>query len=204
MQMDEAAVATLMAVILSRAAERILLVLAGALCVYLGYSLFRSMPSIPRGEGKLQLPGGVSIFLSRIGPGVFFALFGCAIIGYSVTRPMNLSVPVGSGEAGVFSGLAERAAPKQFSEIAVGGLQPEIAMARLNGFLTNARQSMSIPEATELEEAVRAAKFAIMLSQWKPEWGDRSKFADWARENGDRDPPDDLVPGATIVFRTSL
>jgi branched-subunit amino acid transport protein len=202
--MDEAALATLQAVIFSRAAERVLLVFVGALSVYLGYSLFRNMPSIPRGEGKLQLPGGVSIFLSRIGPGVFFALFGCAIIGYSVTRPVNLSVPAGIGQASVYAGFAQDGAPRRPGAIEVGGLQPEVAIARLNGFLANARPNMSTPEADELAEAVRAAKFAIMLSQWKPEWGDRDRFAKWAKENGDRDPPDDLVPGATIVYRTTL
>ena len=77
-------------------------------------------------------------------------------------------------------------------------------MARLNGFFEEARQTMDPPAAAELEEAIRAAKFAVMLTRWKPEWGDREKFERWARENGDRDPPDDLVPGATLVYRTVL
>jgi len=202
--MDQAALSALMAVILSRAAERVLLVLAGALCIYLGYSLFRNMPSIPRGEGKLQLPGGISIFLSRIGPGVFFALFGCLVIGYSVARPVNLSVPAGLGQASSYSGFGERDTPRPAAAIEVEGLSPEVAIARLNGFLANARVGLSRPQADELAEAVRAAKFAIMLSEWKPEWGDRAKFADWARQSGDRDPPDELVPGATLVYRTEL
>jgi hypothetical protein len=43
-----------------------------------------------------------------------------------------------------------------------------------------------------------------MLGRWKPEWGDRALFDQWVRENGDKDPPPDLVPGATVVFRTEL
>ena len=79
--MDQAQFATLLVVALARATERILLVLVGALAVYLGYSLFRHIPSVNKSEGKLALPGGVSIFLTRIGPGVFFAFFGIAVIG---------------------------------------------------------------------------------------------------------------------------
>ena len=109
--MNDAVLAGLQAVVLSRAAERILLVLVGALSVYLGYTLFRSMPSVNRSEGKIELPGGVSIFLSRIGPGIFFAHFGCAIIGYSVTKPVEFTLPNAasctrrshSGSAGVES-----------------------------------------------------------------------------------------------------
>jgi hypothetical protein len=206
--MDEAVLAALDTVVLTRAAERVLLVLVGALAIYLGYSLFRHMPTVDRSEGKLQLPGGVSIFLSRIGPGVFFALFGCAIIGYSVTKPVKLDlggeVYVGAPVAS-YSGLGQRDTPKLTEAMAtISGLEPEVAVARLNGFLESARQTLSRPEADELEEAVRAAKFALMLAGWKPEWGDRAAFERWARENGDRDPPDDLVPGATIVYRTAL
>jgi hypothetical protein len=203
--MNEAVLASLETVVLSRAAERVLLVLVGALAVYLGYSLFRHMPNADRSEGKLELPGGVSIFLSRIGPGVFFVLFGCAIIGYSVTRPVSLNLPTELGKAIEFSGFGQgEARPPLVKDVVIAGLEPEVAVARLNGFLESARENLSRPEVEELEEAVRAAKFALMLARWKPEWGDRSAFERWARENGDRDPPDDLVPGATIVYRTAL
>ena len=160
-----------------------------------------------KAEGKLELPGGVSIFLTRIGPGVFFALFGCAIIGYSVTKPVEFTLPTvaSSGAAISYSGVGQRDRPADpVRDIAISGLDPEIVVARLNGFLEEARQTMDPPAAAELEEAIRAAKFAVMLTRWKPEWGDREKFERWARENGDRDPPDDLVPGATLVYRTVL
>ena len=57
--MDQAYVETFLAVVLTRAAERILLVLVGALAIYLGYSLFRHIPSTAKGaglgEGKIEL-----------------------------------------------------------------------------------------------------------------------------------------------------
>ncbi|HUF57408.1 MAG TPA: hypothetical protein VMM55_12690 [Thermohalobaculum sp.] len=203
--MHEQAFASLDAMILMRALERVSLVLVGALAIYLGYSLFRHMPSINRSEGKLELPGGVSIFLSRIGPGAFFALFGCLMIGYSVTKPVSLSLPVPEGQAIDFSGIGEASTPRRLpSGVTLAGLEPEVAVGRLNGFLAEARASLSNPQAEELEQAVRAAKFALMLSQWKPEWGERAAFERWVEQNGDKDPPDDLVPQATVVYRTVL
>jgi hypothetical protein len=203
--MNDAVLASLNVVILTRALERVLLVLVGALAVYLGYSLFRHMPTVDRSEGKLELPGGVSIFLSRIGPGVLFAVFGCAIIGYSVTRPVSISLPTFAGPAIEFSSIVQgSAAPQPVGPVTIAGIEPEVAVARLNGFLATARTNLTAPEAEELEQAIRAAKYALMLSRWKPEWGDRSTFERWAQENGQQDPPDDLVPGATIVYRTAL
>ena len=70
--------------IVTRAIERLLVVLAGGLAIYLGYRLFIAMPNAERGSGKVNLPGGVSIFLSRVGPGVFFSLFGAVVIGLSL------------------------------------------------------------------------------------------------------------------------
>jgi hypothetical protein len=203
--MDEAVLASLNAVILTRALERVLLVLVGALAVYLGYSLFRHMPTVNRSEGKLELPGGVSIFLSRIGPGVFFATFGCAIIGYSVTKPVSISLPTLQGQAIEFSSIGQASSPpRAVMPVAIAGLEPEVAVARLNGFLAASRDTLPGPEFAELEQAIRAAKFALMLMHWKPEWGDRSAFEKWVRQYGEEDPPDDLVPGASVVYRTAL
>lgn len=61
--------------------------LAGALCLYLGYRLYE------RGvieKGQLDAAGhGVKITLKDYGPGVVFALFGAAIIVFCVTRTLT-------------------------------------------------------------------------------------------------------------------
>jgi hypothetical protein len=198
--MDQAQFSTLLVVALSRATERILLVLVGALAVYLGYSLFRHIPTASKSEGKLDLPGGVSIFLTRIGPGVFFALFGIAVIGYSVAQPVRLDLP----NVAVLSGLGQRNdPPAPPASLLIAGPEPERVVAKLNGLVLEARQRLDPPAAAEFEAAVRSAKFSVMLGRWKPEWGDRTAFERWARDNGDKDPPDHLAP-ATMVFRTVL
>jgi len=212
--MDQAYVETFMAVVLTRAAERILLVLVGALSIYLGYSLFRHIPSTAKGaglgEGKIELPGGVSIFLTRIGPGVFFALFGIAVIGYSVTRPVNLDVPAAPRAVALtaastpglhYSGMTEADPVRNaVPPIAVAGLPPGDVVARLNGLYQNSQRQMNTVEAEELARLIRAAKFYVILGSWQPQWGDRAVFERWVREHGNEDPPPNLVPAAGLVF----
>lgn len=205
--MDESQLTSMLAVVLSRATERTLLVLIGGFAIYLGYKLFLHIPGADRSEGKLALPGGVSIFLTRIGPGVFFALFGAGVIGYSVTRPVQYSVPLADGQPIVFSGFGStkrEPAPTAEPRAAIAGPDTEIVVARLNGLLEDARQRLDAPALGELEAAVRSAKFAVILAGWKPEWGDRTELARWARLNGDRDPPPALAPGASVVLGTTL
>jgi len=209
--MDQSDLASLLAVVLSRAVERVLLIVVGGFAIYLGYKLFLVIPSADRGEGKIALPGGVSIFLTRIGPGVFFALFGAGVIGYSVTRPVKYSLPTNGTEPIVFSGFGqnnggasrEPSDPKTAS-LRIAGPDPEIVVARLNGLLANARRRLTAPAVDEIEPAVQSAKLAVMLAGWKPAWGDREAFARWANENGKGEPPSALAPGASVVFGTVL
>jgi branched-subunit amino acid transport protein len=218
--MDDGHFASLLAVILTRASERLLLVLVGAMAVYLGYSLFRHIPNARKGaqdgEGKIELPGGVSIFLTRIGPGVFFALFGIAVIGYSVTKPIQLNLPAPVASAGTgasasagggvsYSGLGQRdPGSARAPSVPIAGPEPDIVVAKLNGAYQEAQKRLSTPAAAELADVIRAAKFAVMLGRWKADWGDRDAFERWARENGDKDPPANLFPKSYAVFNAAL
>src|SRR5438445_13716606 len=90
------------ALLLMRMVERLFGLLAGALCVVLGDRLFINLPEKTDSSGKLVLPGGVSIWLSRVGPGIFFALFGAAIVAYSFAS----TVKVTSEQTGAASRVA--------------------------------------------------------------------------------------------------
>src|SRR3984885_4131844 len=79
------------ALLLMRMVERLLGLLAGGLCIVLGYRLFMKLPDKTDSSGKVVLPGGVSIWLSRVGPGLFFALFGAAIVAYSFTSAVKVT-----------------------------------------------------------------------------------------------------------------
>ena len=79
-----------------RMIERIIGVLIGGLSIFLGFQLFKAVPHITTGEGKFEFPGG-SVHLFRTGPGVFFALFGCAIIYWSFSHPIAVGGPATDG-----------------------------------------------------------------------------------------------------------
>jgi branched-subunit amino acid transport protein len=200
--LEQPYLSALLAVILSRSTERVLLVLVGALAIYLGYRLFVVIPTLDRSEGRIRLPGGVSIFLTRIGPGVFFALFGCALIGFAVSRPVDLTVPTEIAAAKPaalrYSGLAEAPAAPD------GALDAEVVVARLNGYLDDMATRLDRPAADELAAAVRQAKLAVMVLGWRSDWGERDAFARWVGAGADRDPPLDRAARAVVVFQTKL
>ena len=80
-----------MDLIIWRGLERLFAVIVAALCIYLGYLLFTKLPEKSDSSGKVILPGGISIYLSRVGPGVFFALFGSIIIIYSIITQLEIN-----------------------------------------------------------------------------------------------------------------
>lgn len=78
-----------------RALERLIGMVIGGGSIYLGYRLFMSLPQRKSdSEGKVELPGGISIYVSRVGPGVFFALFGTAIVALSFVNALRWEGPV--------------------------------------------------------------------------------------------------------------
>ena len=91
MQVDAGVSIDLIGIIPWRATERLFSVVIGGFSIFLGYHLFLRLPNLPSdGEGKFELPGGVSIYISRIGPGIFFALFGTALVGFSLFNPLSI------------------------------------------------------------------------------------------------------------------
>src|SRR5262249_56468134 len=82
--------------ILVGAFQRILSILIGGMLVYFGYRLFLSLPGKrggDRGSGEFSLGRGSKVKLSKVGPGVFFAIFGAGLIAYSFAKPMKVNIP---------------------------------------------------------------------------------------------------------------
>ncbi|MGH7901241.1 MAG: hypothetical protein ACRENZ_05830, partial [Thermodesulfobacteriota bacterium] len=77
--------------IILRELERIIVVVSGALSIYLGYRLFLVNPERDESTGRFKLPGGISIYMTRVGPGVFFTLFGAAVIAFSLKQGIEYS-----------------------------------------------------------------------------------------------------------------
>lgn len=79
----------IMVVIFFRSLERLLIIAGAVLCILLGWSLFK-LPLNNEGEASIQYKN-LQLALRRVGPGIFFSLFGSIILGLSFAYPVHLS-----------------------------------------------------------------------------------------------------------------
>lgn len=72
-----------------RGFERLLVVLFGGMSLWLGYRLFMNGVLIAQtASGEFR---SAKIQLTKVGPGIFFALFGTAVISISLFRPLSFN-----------------------------------------------------------------------------------------------------------------
>ena len=96
-----------------RAVERLLIVLTGALCIYLGYLLFvkgvsgKASLRVEHDKSKLQLANAM--------PGIFFALFGASILVFMAKQSVGYSVVLIPGKT-ARNNVAERSRLPSTSE----------------------------------------------------------------------------------------
>jgi hypothetical protein len=194
-----------------RAAERILVVIIGGIGVYLGYRLFLSIPEQKEGEANLKFPGGVSVYIARVGPGVFFALFGAAIVGLSLHKAIQFSEDIlvrqpqqTSDQDASFkrsflgAGETVRSSDAQARDASRNLLRGEIVV--LNTIPLYLREDLPVSERYKLEQAIRRTKVAVMESVWAGDWGDSVGFKRWV-QNGAVDPVPHDLKNAAEYFR---
>lgn len=196
-----------------RAIERILVVLFGGLAIVLGYRLFLHVPERAEGAGKVTLPGGVSIFLTRLGPGAFFALFGATVIALSFRFTLSHSteglVPAGATAVDSLPVSAYREQTTYISQGPALDLETRaIERAQLRGhlFLLNRldgllRSDLGPEQRADLESALPRIKLAAMRSVWSEDWGDFARFRQWVEQEGASGPPPDGLAQAAAFFR---
>ncbi len=197
-----------------RAAERILVVAVGGLAIYLGYRLFLSIPERDRSSGKLELPGGISIFLTRIGPGAFFALFGSVVIalsfqyGVTVSEPVNIDPSQESLSAGDtaserrYSGIVPRSHDHDPLEIDAERANVSLVITDLNRGFRLLSPHISPTERIDIERANAQAKVRLLASVWDSDaWGDITVFHDWIR-SGESEPVPDEIAVPVNLFRS--
>jgi hypothetical protein len=181
-------------IIVLRLAERILAVAIGGLTIYLGYRLFLAIPNSVDSEGRFKLPWNTSIVLSRIGPGVFFALFGSIVVGSSFFRSITYNQPPPSRkEAGT-----EAAAPAaQSSAVFIGAgstlarsdarndaqmlLRRDIAV--LNTIPNHLNLQITPENRSMITLAIPRIKLSLMEGVWTASWGDQDAFRRWIESN---------------------
>jgi hypothetical protein len=76
-------------IMIFRGIERILTIVMGGFSIYCGWRLFlQNILNDQKGEIKAA---GIYIKLAKVGPGVFFAAFGCIILSLSIRSPFSYS-----------------------------------------------------------------------------------------------------------------
>jgi hypothetical protein len=204
----------------ARHLERLVIALAGALAIWLGYRLFLSMPLVERGTGKLQLPGGISIFISRVGPGVFFALFGAGVLAYGLHQTVQIAVtPPGvaglPGDAAIAVPAPTAATSLRYSGAQSAPATPDDRAADRNNVVllagTLSRMAETIkkqppagatPEQRlDWELALADARVRLLATVWDPQsWGPFTEFQRWIR-NGEPEPPPPAIAAGVRAFR---
>jgi hypothetical protein len=180
-----------MDILVMRGIERLAIVLIGGMAIYLGYRLFLAVKAEAEGEAKITLPHDVTVMVSRVGPGVFFALFGSMVVIASLYFSIAYSDPE-RDYSGMVDNLGFRpelrdTAPAlsavdsgtdESLELARVGLRQEIEfLNRLPGLLGS---SLSERQQETVARRVREIKLRLMSSVWAEDWGDSGVFRLWA------------------------
>lgn len=200
--------------ILVGAFQRILCILIGGMLVYFGYRLFLSLPGKrgrDGGSGEFSLGRSSKVKLSKVGPGVFFAIFGAGLIAYSLANPMRVNIPEAAPSAATTSGATKSGtgvvAAAGFSWVgAVSAPETDEDRARMRTesqqdiiILNRALDRANASERPQLERAVVKAKVALMEPLWADDWGELKDFRDWLAKGGK--PPDQTRPAVDYFQR---
>lgn len=170
--------------ILLRAVERLLAIVVGGLSIWFGFRLFLAIPDRPAdGHAEISLSKNRRLLVSRIAPGIFFALFGTL----AVIASFYFSTTLQSVEGARYSGLGHRSTAPfgANADRSIAPLDPATLSLTL-AFLSDMEAELA-RHGTEDEAAWRArrfriAKLAIMERNWQSDWGDFAEFEIWLDE----------------------
>lgn len=182
-----------MDVVVIRTVERLLVTAAGILCIYFGYRLFVLVRYEATGEGKFTLPGGSSVILSRVGPGVFFALFGAIILVTALFRGYEHTDAAGARTSYVAPG--DTTATDATCDLLSGRLRG------LNAAVSALRPALSDTERRDIQAVIREVKLDLMRRCWSlSSWGAYAAFEQWVRTGELGRAPS---PAAGAVFQST-
>jgi len=160
-----------------RMIERLLVVASAGLSVYLGYRLFLKIPDYKDAQGEIKLPAmNMSVTFSRVGPGVFFAVFGAAVLLASYLHPITVepqiqSPPPASGTE-ARSGKFEGASPTRDEQESSRKFVVAHTIRSLNGIVSTSQPQ----NEQDRRVTIRDAKLALMDLVWDSSWGDAAVF----------------------------
>jgi hypothetical protein len=180
-------------VIIFRMVERILGVLIGGVLIYFGYRLFLGLAGKrgrDHGAGEFSFAGN-KIKLSRVGPGVFFALFGAGLIVFSLVKPVSLTVSPRAvkNTSGPKPGVIAASEYKFVGAVSIPETDEDRARMRAETqqdivALNRALDGAQATGRPNLDRAVSRAKLALMEPLWAEDWGEPGEFRDWLDKGG--------------------
>jgi len=167
--------------------ERVLIVIFAGATIYFGYRLFINLPLQNNQKGELEVPG-LKVVMSRVGPGVFFAGFGAAILISSYLNPIEIKTPEIEIRGAISSETPEpivSTVPSSIGAIAINEQEKArriIAVQSINCLPKYAQHAKSNISLDDIELAIRDAKLALLRTVWSEEdWGSFKDFNIWTR-----------------------
>jgi hypothetical protein len=151
----------------SRISERLLVALAGALSLWLGFRLFRSASE---GEKTSRRQGGIEgnvgkylrIKMWDVGPGLFFALFGSGLLAYVLFSQVEVkldSTPQVNGE-----GTSADVRPQDVIKWNIPGLTAEQSKDRVTRIVRAIRTLQDIQRAGDAAPDRKSRADAALLN----------------------------------------
>ena len=168
----------------------------GAFLCFLGYRLFSIVPLASPGDAELSGLKGTTIKLTRIGPGIFFALFGALMVIWATSQPLSYSESQKPGEKGVVVERKVGAIGSETSQIIDTSdaertrVKQEIRwLNQVQLVLTDTQRGNLVDDPDYI---VPSIKKRLMLATWDSDaWGEASAFVQWLNETGGIGKPKD-------------
>ncbi len=178
--------------------ERLLIAGFAGMSIYLGYRLFCNLPTETDHEGSIQLPG-IKVVLSKVGPGVFFVAFGCAVLLVSLDKKVEITALNEINKNTVFAG--NETSKKSFAgstdvetKSDPGLVQRRLAVIERIGSLNCAFRALQNAQGFDVTQTTKTAfhdaKVALLNPVWSTDdWGDNGVLAVT---------PDDAIPNQNL------
>ncbi len=177
-------------------AVRVGMLVSGVLFCWFGYRLFAQTTTV--GHAEISVKDLLKLNLHHVGPGVFFSLFGAAILVYSIHKAPMLEIHDQVPGAPSATPAAEQATTRNTF---IAGIRPEDTRAlddkarqlqiREQIAFTNRLAetgTLSDSDQVDLARLTRDIKLSLMQMTWKASWGDYAEFEAWALDPGSRTP----------------
>lgn len=176
-----------MGFILGVFAFRLGMLVAGVLFCWFGYRLFAQ--TNPLGRAEISVKDAFTLNLHHVGPGVFFSLFGAAILIYNIheaptlntAQSFNVAVPTIPTSATTKSIVIAGSVPD--THVLNDRAQLIEATAQI-AFINRLAESgtVSASDQNDLSRISREIKLSLMRPLWTSSWGDYIEFESWARD----------------------